>query len=138
MLLFPQVQERAQQEIGNVVGAGRLPTFEDLESIPYMKAMLFETLRWQPTIPLGLPHRSMEDDEYNGYLIPRGTDLYPVCHISHTGRLVELNLILICRMFGEQLKGSVHSDRFICCDLGQYFIILRTTQTPKHSTPRDT
>lgn len=106
MLLFPQVQERAQQEIERVVGADRLPTFEDLQAIPYIKAMLFETLRWQPTIPLGLPHRSMEDDEYNGYFIPRGTDLYPVWHNSHTERLIELNSILVCRMFGEQLTKA--------------------------------
>ncbi|KAK7029115.1 cytochrome P450, partial [Favolaschia claudopus] len=30
-------------------------------------------LRWNPTIPLGLPHRLMQDDVYRGYYLPAGT-----------------------------------------------------------------
>ena len=35
-------------------------------------------MRWAPVLPLGVPHRSMEDDEYDGYFIPAGTIIYPV------------------------------------------------------------
>ena len=53
MLLNPDVQVRAQAEIDSVVGIARLPVFEDRPSLPYIEAVLRETLRWHPTVPLG-------------------------------------------------------------------------------------
>ncbi|KAF5341606.1 hypothetical protein D9758_014087 [Tetrapyrgos nigripes] len=53
----------------------RLPDFSDFGSIPYVDALLRESLRWIPVVPLCVPHRSIEDDEYNGYHIPRGANL---------------------------------------------------------------
>ncbi|KAJ3816339.1 cytochrome P450, partial [Lentinula raphanica] len=32
-------------------------------------------LRWQPATPLGVPHATLEDDWYEGYLIPKGTTI---------------------------------------------------------------
>jgi hypothetical protein len=53
MLLCPDVQARAQAEIDSVVGIARLPVFEDRPSLPYIEAVLRETLRWHPAVPLG-------------------------------------------------------------------------------------
>ena len=53
MLLNPDVQARAHAEIDSVVGIARLPVFEDRRSLPYIDAILRETLRWHPTVPLG-------------------------------------------------------------------------------------
>jgi cytochrome P450 len=53
MVLYPDVQKRAQAEIDSVIGTDRLPTFEDRASLPYVDAILRETLRWQPILPLG-------------------------------------------------------------------------------------
>ncbi|KAG1897416.1 cytochrome P450 [Suillus fuscotomentosus] len=72
MVLYPDVQRRAQAEINSVVGRDCLPTFEDRMSLPYIESVLCETLRWQPVIPLGVPHATMSDDTYNGYVIPKG------------------------------------------------------------------
>ncbi|KAG9048573.1 hypothetical protein FS837_012514 [Tulasnella sp. UAMH 9824] len=77
MILYPDVQAAAQAEIDKVIGRDRLPTFEDREKTPYLKAMIMETLRWCPAAPVGVPHRLMEDDMYNGYLIPKGTTVFP-------------------------------------------------------------
>ncbi len=66
MAMYPDVQKRAQEEIDRVVGTGRMPTFEDREQLPYVDAILKEALRWQPPVPLGVPHRVIEDDTYNG------------------------------------------------------------------------
>jgi len=30
-------------------------------------------MRWNPVLPLGIPHFSVEDDAYEGYFIPKGT-----------------------------------------------------------------
>ena len=53
MLLNPDVQARVQAEIDSVVGTARLPVFEDRPSLPYVEAVLRETLRWHPVVPLG-------------------------------------------------------------------------------------
>ncbi|KAG2069083.1 cytochrome P450 [Suillus decipiens] len=73
MVLYPDVQKRAQAEIDFVVGGDRLPTFEDRASLPYVESVLRETLRWHPVGPLGVPHATSSDDTYDGYFIPKGT-----------------------------------------------------------------
>ncbi|KAF5368854.1 hypothetical protein D9758_002851 [Tetrapyrgos nigripes] len=73
MILFPEVQQRAQEELDRVVGRSRLPSFADLKHLPYIVAIINELQRWRPVIPLGVPHALIEDDYYEGYLIPKGT-----------------------------------------------------------------
>ncbi|EGN97613.1 hypothetical protein SERLA73DRAFT_75279 [Serpula lacrymans var. lacrymans S7.3] len=53
MVLYPHVQVRAQAEIDSFIGKERLPTFDDRHSLPYVEAVVRETLRWQPVGPLG-------------------------------------------------------------------------------------
>jgi cytochrome P450 len=52
MLAYPETQARAQAELDAVVGRSRLPTFADYPSLPYIRAILREVLRWRPTAPL--------------------------------------------------------------------------------------
>ncbi|KAI9443308.1 cytochrome P450 [Lactarius indigo] len=73
MLAYPETQARAQAELDAVVGRTRLPTFADYPHLPYIRAMVKEALRWRPVDPVGLPHRSIEDDWYEGMFIPKGT-----------------------------------------------------------------
>ncbi|KAH7916610.1 cytochrome P450 [Hygrophoropsis aurantiaca] len=72
MINYPHVQERVQAEIDAVIGSDRLPSFEDRASLPYLEAVLRETLRWNPVFPVGLPHATTHDDIYDGYYIPKG------------------------------------------------------------------
>lgn len=53
MLLYPEVQRRAQLELDKICH-GRLPEFSDRESLPYINALCREVLRWNPTAPLGV------------------------------------------------------------------------------------
>ena len=71
MTLFPEVQRKAQAEIDAVVGPDRLPNLNDRSSLPYVEAVIKEVLRWQPVLPLGVPHRSVHEDIFNGFLIPK-------------------------------------------------------------------
>jgi cytochrome P450 len=54
MTLFPEAQKKAQSELDLVVG-DRLPKFEDMPHLPYMRALVSEILRWHPILPLGGP-----------------------------------------------------------------------------------
>lgn len=77
MTLYPNVMKRAQAEIDSVVGRDRLPNFDDKPRLPYIRAMVKESLRWRPVGPVAVPRRTTEDDYYNGYLIPKGTTVIP-------------------------------------------------------------
>jgi len=73
MLLFPEVQRKAKEEIERVVGPNRLPTMEDEKDLQYIRGIIKESLRWMPTTILGaVPHAVTKDDTYMGYTIPAG------------------------------------------------------------------
>lgn len=69
----PGVMKKAQKEVDSVVGADRLPSFGDVEKLPYIAAFISELLRRRPISPLGVPHMVTQDDQYLGYRIPAGT-----------------------------------------------------------------
>src|ERR1700761_1639579 len=91
MVLFPDAQLKAQEEIDRVVGPGRLPNFADREHLPYLSALYKELLRWHVIGPMGIhpssptrvrvlrpsftgiPHSTTQDDWYGEYFIPKGS-----------------------------------------------------------------
>lgn len=52
MARYPEKQRKAQAEIDSVVGADRLPTIADRPDLPYVEALIKETMRWYPAVPL--------------------------------------------------------------------------------------
>ncbi|KAL9564563.1 hypothetical protein ACKAV7_011015 [Fusarium commune] len=86
MTLFPEAQKKAQYEIDEVIGTGRLPTLSNRQSLPYVNALVKEVLRWHPVGPMCLPHTTSQDDIVDGYLIPKGAMILPniwqICHDS--------------------------------------------------------
>lgn len=71
MMLHPEVQRKAQEEIDRVIGENRLPLSADRENLPFVDAVVKEALRWHAVAPMSLPHTSTEDDVYGGYFIPK-------------------------------------------------------------------
>ncbi|CAE6366908.1 unnamed protein product [Rhizoctonia solani] len=72
MIFYPEVQDRAQEEIDRVIPRGRPLVIEDRESLPYVNRLIKEVLRWRPVAPTGIPHACFQDDIYQGYAIPKG------------------------------------------------------------------
>ncbi|KAJ6503785.1 cytochrome P450 [Mycena sanguinolenta] len=70
MLANPDAQKRAQSEIDSVTQGKCLPDFADLEAMPYVTAVVKETLRWKNVGPMAVPHFLTAEDEYKGYRIP--------------------------------------------------------------------
>jgi cytochrome P450 len=69
------VQDKAHDELVNVVGPNRLPTFEDVGNLPYLRACVKEMLRMNPILAPGIRHYADEDVVYKGHVIPKGTIL---------------------------------------------------------------
>ncbi|KAG6854560.1 hypothetical protein C0991_004896 [Blastosporella zonata] len=53
MIIHPDVQKRAREELDAVVGTKRLPNFDDRPLLPYVEALLKEVLRWHTTGRIG-------------------------------------------------------------------------------------
>jgi hypothetical protein len=92
MMLHPEVQRKGQEEISQVCDSSQLPSFDDVDSLPYVTAIVLEVLRWTAAVAggkngfldwlstglthssfAGVPHYIDTDDIYNGYLIPGGS-----------------------------------------------------------------
>ncbi|KAK6988661.1 cytochrome P450 [Favolaschia claudopus] len=76
MLVNPDAQKKAQQELDSVLGVGNLPNFCDEEALPYTAAVVKEVLRWKNAEGVGVPHRLTVDDEYEGYHLPAGSIVF--------------------------------------------------------------
>ncbi|KAF7817541.1 cytochrome P450 CYP82D47-like [Senna tora] len=72
----PQVLEKAVEEVDREIGKERMAEESDLKKLPYLQAILKETMRLYPAAPLAVPHESMEDCTIGGYHIPSGTRLF--------------------------------------------------------------
>lgn len=77
MIVFPDVQRKAQEEIDRVVGTDRLPGYEDRDKLPYTDAIAKEALRYFPVVPVGTPHKTEDELVFRGYRIPKNTYILP-------------------------------------------------------------
>ncbi|KAL3427534.1 cytochrome p450 [Phlyctema vagabunda] len=75
MCHYPEWQTKLQDELETVLG-GRCLGWEDRDSLPILRAVVKEVLRWRPPVPTGIPHRLEKDDIYNGYFIPAGATIH--------------------------------------------------------------
>lgn len=74
MVLFPKVQQKAQEELDRVLG-DKLPDAEDQNNLPYVSAVVKEAMRWFPIAPVNTPHATDAEIQYGGYRIPKGSYL---------------------------------------------------------------
>ncbi|RPD52976.1 cytochrome P450 [Lentinus tigrinus ALCF2SS1-7] len=72
MVLYPEVQARAQAELDAAIGNERMPTFSDRKILPYIDCIVSELMRWRPPIPFAW-RALRQDDNFRGYVIPKGT-----------------------------------------------------------------
>jgi cytochrome P450 len=68
----PELATRAAAEVDGVLGA-RAPTMADLPRLPFMAALVKETLRRYPPVPSVLMRRAIEDVRIGEWLVPKGS-----------------------------------------------------------------
>lgn len=77
----PQVQEQLYQEVISVCPGETVPTSDDTAQMPFLKAVIRETLRLYPVVPGNA--RVMVDNDVivGGHLFPKKT-LFHLCHFA--------------------------------------------------------
>ena len=71
LLHNPEALSRAKLELKQVIGKGKLVKESDIPQLPYLQAIVKETLRLHPPVPLLLPRKAGADVEIYGYIIPK-------------------------------------------------------------------
>ena len=72
MILNPNVQEKCQTEVSDLIGT-RSPSIEDAKDLPYVMATLLEIQRLAKVAPGSLPHILMKDTVVNNYRFSKNT-----------------------------------------------------------------
>jgi len=80
----PDVEARLHAELDHVLD-GREPTIADLPQLTYTQAVIEETLRLYPPVPI-LPREALKDEEFQGIRIPKGSLVLVVPWLLHRHR----------------------------------------------------
>ncbi len=62
MTKWNHVLKKAQEEMDTVVGEDRSPNWSDYASLPYVAAIVKESMRWRPVAPTAFPHATAEGE----------------------------------------------------------------------------
>ncbi|XP_003784995.1 sterol 26-hydroxylase, mitochondrial [Otolemur garnettii] len=83
-----EVQAALHEEVVGVVPAGQVPQHKDFAQMPLLKAVLKETLRLYPVVPINSRVFLEKEVEVDGFLFPKNTQFvfchYVVCRDSDT------------------------------------------------------
>ncbi|KAG5250366.1 cytochrome P450 [Salix suchowensis] len=72
----PEAMRKAQEEVRGLFGNKGFVDEDDVQHLSYLKAVVKETMRLQPTAPLLLPRETTKECSIGGYEIPTKTLVY--------------------------------------------------------------
>ncbi|KAM9385851.1 uncharacterized protein KZ484_007430 [Pholidichthys leucotaenia] len=78
LINHPDIQEKVQAEIDEVIGPTRQPSMADRPNMPYTDAVTHEIQRMANIVPLNGERVAARDTTLGGYAIPKGTVLLPM------------------------------------------------------------
>lgn len=73
LLCKPEILEKATEELDRAIGRNRWVEEDDMQNLPYIQAIVKETMRLHPTVPLLAPREAREDCKIGEYDILKGT-----------------------------------------------------------------
>ncbi|KAI3941039.1 hypothetical protein MKW92_045315 [Papaver armeniacum] len=81
-----EIQEKLYREIRDVTGGTRPVKIADLKKMPYLQALVKETVRMKPIGPMAIPHKATKNTSLMGKKIDKGTqvmvNIYAIHHNS--------------------------------------------------------
>jgi len=80
--LHPEIEEKISTELSQVIGT-RVPTIDDIKSLPYLSAFIKEVLRLHPTL-FGVMRQAAADDLLGEYEIKKGGGI--IVSVPHVHR----------------------------------------------------
>ncbi|XP_063793843.1 cytochrome P450 2G1-like [Pseudophryne corroboree] len=83
LLRYPEIQAKLHEEIDRVIGRDRVPNMDDRFHMHFTQAVIHEVQRFGDVLPLNLPHMVTKDTQFKGYLLPKGTEIYPLLCTVH-------------------------------------------------------
>ncbi|CAN4117196.1 unnamed protein product [Withania somnifera] len=75
LLHNPTTLQRVQAELRRVINLSNKLEEEDIDKLPYLNAVIKETLRFHPPLPFLVPHMAMDSCTMLGYHIPKETQV---------------------------------------------------------------
>nr|AYV88863.1 cytochrome P450 oxidase CYP76F94 [Polygala tenuifolia] len=75
LLHDPRVLSKAKVELERTIGRGKPIEESDIPKLPYLQAIIKETFRLHPPVPLLLPRKAETDVEIGGYTVPKGAQV---------------------------------------------------------------
>ncbi|MED6160094.1 hypothetical protein PIB30_048150 [Stylosanthes scabra] len=76
MINNSEVMKKVQEELEAVVGRDNIVEESHIHKLPYLRAVMKETLRLHPALPLLVPHCPSETTTVGGYTIPKGSRVF--------------------------------------------------------------
>ncbi|KAJ7522359.1 hypothetical protein O6H91_18G048300 [Diphasiastrum complanatum] len=76
LLRNPTLLKQAQLEIDSAVGYSRKVEESDLSELKFVRAIVKETFRLHPVLPMLIPRECLETCKIGGYIIPAATRVY--------------------------------------------------------------
>jgi cytochrome P450 len=71
----PHAMSKAKEELEQIIGIGNPIEESDITRLPYLQAIVKETLRLHPSAPLLLPRKAKIDVKIRGYIVPKGAQV---------------------------------------------------------------
>jgi cytochrome P450 len=72
----PEVMRNAQDELDRVVGKDNIVEESHIHKLPYLHAIMKESLRLHPVLPLLIPHCPSETCTIGGFSVPKGARVF--------------------------------------------------------------
>ncbi|KAK7978164.1 hypothetical protein PG988_005654 [Apiospora saccharicola] len=122
MIKYPEEFRKAQIEVDSVCGTSRSPTPDDFDRLPFIKACMYETIRWRPVAAGGVAHMLTRDDTYEGYFLPKGTICFANTWAIHNDETE------------YERPGEFLPDRFLGNEYGTRVPVDKSTDSHRRTT----